>query len=154
MMAIFNKLIFVLFILVPFSCNNSQEQSKAAFSAHDIKKIKEQADLAYDKDDIANSIILFNKLIEFDSTKGEYYFKRGNSYMMTLDIKKSEKDFLKSIQLGYRISSSYYNIGLNYAGINDITAVYYFKKSLEKDSTNEKAKIKLEQSQNRLKRDK
>ena len=63
-MAIFNKLIFVLFILVPFSCNNSQEQSKAAFSAHDIKKIKEQADLAYDKDDIANSIILFNKLIE------------------------------------------------------------------------------------------
>jgi tetratricopeptide (TPR) repeat protein len=109
------------------------------------------AEDSYENDDYIKSIQLFSKLIEFDSSNGEYYYKRGSSYTMILYADSAIKDLKKSAILKYRVASSYHNIGLNYSTINDSLAVYYFEKSLQIRPTDNKTKKLLGECKERLK---
>ena len=115
-----------------------------------VQELKTEADSYYEKNHYSNAILLFNELINMDSTKGEYYFKRGYSNSMMLNIEDAIKDYLKSAELKYRISTSYQNIGANYATINDSLAAYYLNKSLKYDPNNKIAQRALKNCNERL----
>ena len=87
-------------------------------------------------------------LIQLDLLNGEHYYRRGYSYDMIYkkpELKNAIADYQKSIELGFEVSDSYYNIGLSYLFTKDSTALFYFKKSLEVNPNNNKAIILLEQ---------
>jgi len=150
---------FLIIIVILTSCNNKtneknfrkteisiEEQMSDTnktdsfhFTKDNILELKTDADSNYKENNYYKAIKLFNQLIRLDSTKGEYYFKRGYSYSMMLNGEDAIKDYLKSAAMGYRVSTSYQNIGANYSTINDSLAVYYLNESLKYDPDNKVA---------------
>jgi hypothetical protein len=45
------------------------------------------------------------------------------------EVKEAINDYLKAIELGYKRSDAYYELGLSYAYSNDSLAVMYFQKA-------------------------
>ncbi|MFZ1800243.1 MAG: hypothetical protein WAU24_10305 [Chitinophagaceae bacterium] len=122
-----SKILFLCFLLVLFSCSE-HKRNNTANSTVDIER---QADsLYYAKNDVL-AIPLYSKLISEDSTKGKYYLNRGYSYTILLNAYPAIQDFLKSIQLNYRVAESNRNIAVNYFSIDDSLAVYYINKSYQ-----------------------
>jgi tetratricopeptide (TPR) repeat protein len=103
-------LLILTSILSFFSCqkvNNELVDNETA-------ELKALADSSYSQNNYVESINLYTELIEIDSTTGEYFYKRGYSYIQIDSLKLSNIDYHKSASLGYRKSDAYYNIGLNY----------------------------------------
>ena len=140
--------LLLLFLIFFFSCNDKGKTP--ASSNYDIDKIKFEASQSYERNDYRNAIILYNDLIKTDTTQGEYYFKRGYSYSMLFDVEDAVQDYLKAIELGYRVAHSYNNIGVNYSTINDSLAIVYFRKSLELDRNNAMILKRVRDCQQRL----
>src|SRR5256885_963142 len=117
------KKFILLFIISNYFFLTILKDNQKKTTPGGIKKIKSDADLAYYKNDYTHSAILFDSLIKLDTTKGEYYFKRGYSFSMFLNADQAIKDYLKSISLGYRVADAYKNIAVNYTTINDSLAM-------------------------------
>ena len=127
----FNYFIYVsLFVL---SCTNN-DTSHSKLTKSNVEELKISADKYYDSNAYVKAIIILDKLISIDSTNGEYFFKRGYSYSMIFNVEEAVKNYSKSISLGYRVSSAYKNIGINYSTINDTLAISNFNKSLQYES--------------------
>lgn len=137
-----NKISFIYFLLIFFSCDQQKPNDKTVKNIE--TQIKKQADSFYYAKNDLNAAVLFTKLIALDSTKGEYYYKRGYSYSMLLNADDAINDFLKAAKLNYRTAKAYRNIAVNYFTINDSLAVYYINKSLQVDPTDTSA-MKLKQ---------
>lgn len=143
------KLISFFLFVIFLSCDSNRRETTN--SENTIEKIKLEADSFYYENNYSRAIILFNELIALDSTKGEYYFKRGFSYSMLLNAEQAIKDYSKAAELEYRKADAYKNIGINYSTINDSLAIYYLDKCLEIEPENAKAKRIKEECESRLK---
>lgn len=96
------------------------------------------------KKDYGKALVIFDQLIEFDSTRGEFYFKRASCKFRLKEYKGSKMDFLESVKLNYRTKDSYYNIGCIYAIQNiDSEALRYFELASDLDSTDLGVKIQI-----------
>jgi len=148
------QLIIVIFILTLLnSCvNNEKPKKKNGWSSENIKKLESIGNKAYEEDQYSNSIFIYSKLISIDSSQGKYYFRRGDSYSMIQNTDSALTDLLHAVNLGYKVSTAYQNIGAMYFSIieNDSIAIYYFRKSIEADPRNEKAKNLLEFCKKRM----
>lgn len=126
------KITFILLVVwLSSSCNN-QDRSNKEESQKDIKSLENLANDYYANDNYEEASKIFTELIALDSTKGEYYYKRGYSYGQLEQYNKEEKDYLKSIEYGYRVADAYNNLAYFYMAIHkDSLAVVYLKKYLE-----------------------
>jgi len=144
----------VLFILIFFnSCINGEKRNnKNEWNYSNIKKLENLGDRAYQADQHANSIFIYSKLISIDSSQGKYYFRRGDTYSMMQNTDSALSDLLHAISLNYKVSTAYQNIGAMYFSLieNDSIAIIYFKKSLEADPANIKARKLLDFCKKRL----
>ncbi|MCH7403876.1 tetratricopeptide repeat protein [Belliella kenyensis] len=105
------------------------EQSEITISKEELI---EKANSFYDKDDCIKSIKYLTKLIEIDSTNGDFFFKRGFCYAGIDSLNASTRDYIKAAELEHRVADAYYNIGLNYTmQFDDSMALKYFFKALE-----------------------
>jgi tetratricopeptide (TPR) repeat protein len=143
------NLIFA-FLIIVMSCSDTKRKPK--IDEDYIRRIEPIADKAYREDQYANSVIVYSKLISLDSSQGEYYFRRGYSYMMLRNTDSSIFDYQKAIQHEFKVSKAYQNIGAVYLGMlgNDSAAVYYLGKAVKADKTNAKALELLESARQRL----
>ena len=125
------KKLCAIFLLLTISCtrNSSQEFKEKEM---DLAKIKALADSSYERNSYEAALTYLDQLILADSLNGEFFYKRAYSYAQLSDFKKSSNDYHRAAALGYRVSDSYYNLGLNQIpSLNDTLAIFYFEKSLE-----------------------
>lgn len=144
------NLLKILFISSLFSFSCRHVDHKKIESAIDYKRIESEAMSAYERNDYRNAVILFSELLKADSTKGEFYFKRGYSYSMLLNVEDAIKDYKKAIACGHRVADAYNNIGINYSTIDDSLAIVYFKKAIEAGYDNNKIYERIEECKKRL----
>lgn len=128
------KLICILIAIIIFSC-----KEKKKYTAYDCpienkeSLLLKKAQFLYEKDEYQTAVIYFDSLISLDSTQGKYFYERAYSYTQLSNREKAIENFKKSIQYQFKVSDSYYNIGVNYFLDNDSLAIYYFKKCLSVD---------------------
>jgi len=138
----------VVFTAFLSSCNNMEKKRYSAYG-DDIESMVKQSDEYYQSDQYAKAILLFDKIVALDSTKGEIYFRRGYCRALLSEYVGSSADYFKSIELGFRVEDSYFSLGCNYAITNnDTLALKFFMKAYEMNPQNQKAKIEVD----RLKR--
>jgi len=99
----------------------------------DTSSLRTEAKILYMRDSYEEAILIYDKLISYDSTNGEFYYNRGYCLAQINRDFEAINDFLKSISFNYRLASCYKNLGLVYdAGLNDKQkAEEYFIKFLE-----------------------
>jgi tetratricopeptide (TPR) repeat protein len=96
---------------------------------------------------------VYDKLINIDSTEGEFYYKRGNCKAYLFEYIGSTKDYMKAIELKYKIGDTYFNIACNYASIKeDSLALIYFTKAYELKPNDLNIKIQIELIKEHLKK--
>ena len=100
-----------------------------------------KARLAYESNDYLSASKLYSLLILKDSTKGDFFFKKGIC-CAKLGFKDDAIDnFQKSVCLNFRISDSYFNISLAYASLlNDSLALVYINKCISLSPNDKDAK--------------
>jgi len=139
------KIAIILFIVCYASSCSNQERANEEENQTDIKSLESLANDYYANDNYEEASKAFSKLIAVDSTKGEYYYKRGYSYGQMEQYNKEEKDYLKSIELGYRVADAYNNLAFFYMATHrDSLAVVYLKKYLELNPNDETAQNALD----------
>src|SRR5580765_4220853 len=129
-------LTIISFIL---SCKNQQREADL-----NEAKIYERTIKFYQQKNYPKAKDCFDTLISINPSNGEYYFKRGYSKSMILnDDNGAIVDFLNSIKYNYiNKKSAYLNIGAIYkTNMKFDSAIFFYNKSLEIDSSFEKAKI-------------
>lgn len=127
------------------SCSNNDANT-------DIKKLGHVAESYYQQENYDEAFKAYDSLLKVDSLNPKYYFNRGRCEMILLMLDDSRKDFLKSIELGYRKADAYYNIGVTYIYENDSLVKKYFQECLRVDPNHVEAKfmmgnLKLEEVQ-------
>jgi len=89
------KYLFILFILLIFSCNNSNEVNEKINREKKINAllVKANDDLIGDKTRMlyADSVFLFLKKVKYDSTTSNFYFKLANRYFNINRLEKYKK---------------------------------------------------------------
>jgi tetratricopeptide (TPR) repeat protein len=110
------------------------------------------ANKLYYADNYVDAVAEYSRLINIDSTNGEYYYKRGFSYAKLLFRKKAIQDFQNAIRFHFKSASACYNIGVNSSYDDDSFALYYFKKSLELDPSLTQARQDMIDCEMRLKK--
>lgn len=114
------------------------------------KMLEIRADYLFDNDRFKELVPIFDSLILLDSLNGKFYFQRAYSYSMLFNQSSAISDYLLAAKMTYRVSDSYYNAGINSMFSNDSLALYYFRRALENDPENKKAKFELEECKTRL----
>lgn len=145
-----SKILFLYFLLVLFSCSE-HKRNNTANSTVDLER---QADSLYFGKNFDMAIPLYSRLISEDSTKGKYYFNRGYSYSSILNAYPAIQDFLKAIQLNYRVAESNRNIAVNFSDIDDSQAVYYINKSYQLNPNDSSVKNLKQEYEMQLQKDK
>lgn len=146
-----SQILLALIILIGCSGETSRIKEEKLATKHE--KLLFLADSCYKTDQYRLAMEYFNQLIETDSVKGEYYYKRAFCKDQLLDYEGSSGDYLKSIELGYRPAESYYNLGLSQVMLaNDSLAVFYFEKSLKMNPNDPKVLSALETYRKKLKK--
>lgn len=130
------------------SCNNKAHNNEA-WSAGRIPSLKAKGDSFYRLKEYAQAIKYFDTLVRIDSLNGEYYFKRGYCEAKVFMFPESTRDYLQAVNLGYRKATAYFNLGLNYAIIDDSIAIEYFEKSLKEDPSNVDAEEEIKEVRKR-----
>jgi tetratricopeptide (TPR) repeat protein len=119
------KLMLSTFIMVFIACGHSPKKTHIAF-------LEERAFYYYDHDAFNNAIYYLDSLIALDSTKGEYYFKRGYSYNRESFMPAAVRDYEKAARLNYEPADAYRHIALVKMSMDDdSTALVYFNKGLK-----------------------
>jgi len=137
-----NVLVICLMICLLHGClTNTQDGAKR------LDHLKQEALLSYEMDDYKATIEILDRLTILDTIpKGEYFFMRGYSKAQLFDFEGSTEDYLKSIELGYRLKDTYHNLSLNSRSqFNDTLALQYINNALSIDSLDtELLKLKKE----------
>lgn len=145
-----SRFFFIYFLLLLFSCKGNKDEN-IGNSTVDVERL---ADSLYYAQNFSMAIPVYSKLINEDSTKGKYYYNRGYSYSILLNAYPAIQDFLKSIQLNYRVAESNRNIAVNFSDIDESQAVYYINKSYQLNPNDSSVKILKEEYEMQLKKDK
>lgn len=137
------KILFILFAIFFICCSTKKDRTVVL----EITKI-DLARNAIESGELENALELLNEIISQDTLNGEAYFLRAKCYVKLPGPNLSTPDYLKSIELGYRISDSYFNLGMNeLSSGNDSLASKYFEKVIEIDSNNKDAAYYLKMIQ-------
>lgn len=148
------KNIYLLLLLL--SCKHSSREFKVDLTQKNnpaITSLRVIADSLFWHDHYSDAIKYFDTLIKLDPSNGQYYFRRGYSYVSVYkkpQLKIVIEDYTKAAELGYEKSDAYYNLGLSYIFENDSTALFYFEKSLKINPNKAIVFILLEQCKERL----
>ena len=134
-----SNLVSIMFI-VSLACKNTNTKSfkRSASQTINIGEImmKNFADSLYEAKNYKQSVKYYDSLTRLDSLDGEYFFRYAYSYGMSHE-KMAEKEevrgYLKSVELGNRLISAYFNLGVTYCYTNDSLALVYLYKSYELD---------------------
>ncbi len=129
---------FIIILFVFYSCSGVSLRRNI-----DLEKLKSRASYYYDQDNCEEAYKCYDSLVQFDSPRPEYLFKRGSCALTLQKNMQAREDFNQTITLGYRKASSFYNIGLTYIYTDSLTAFNYFKSALREDSSHERAKFML-----------
>jgi tetratricopeptide (TPR) repeat protein len=144
-----NKSIIFLLVISLISCGTKKNEKidadlieKLRIISIDKDKKESIADSLYKVKDFKNVIKEYSILIEIDSTKGVYYYRRGYSYGQFYKFNLAISDFKKSIDYGYRKHDSYYSVAVIYHEVfdEDSTAINYLNQALLEDSTSNLAR--------------
>jgi Tfp pilus assembly protein PilF len=131
---IFMKIYICVTLILCFcySCNHSETKKSLDSNLNDKQIISARS--YYEENNYSKALILLDSITIRDTTNGEVYYMRGVCHGQLSDKQSSVKDFVKAIMLNYRQADAYYNLGLcEIALLNDSSAVYYLKKSIELD---------------------
>ena len=123
-----------------FSCKSKNLQAEVNL---DEAKIYERAISLYQQKEYPEAGVCLDTLLSINPLNGEYYFKRGyTKFMIMNDDDGAISDFLNAIKFDYYNKKSVYlNIGtIHYRNMQLDSALYFYNKSLEFDSSFEKAK--------------
>ncbi|HVU96989.1 MAG TPA: hypothetical protein VHE34_17285 [Puia sp.] len=147
---------YFLGLAICISCCTSPSEKRNDKKANDsedtnVSMISTMANTFYEHDDYSNAIKYFDKLIDRDSTNGQYYFRRGYSYARLIKKKDAIEDYKRAIKYHFKVASANYNIGLNYSYDNDSLALYFFKKCIEADSSFVDAYSAIQDCEKRIK---
>lgn len=138
-------------ILLFSACENPEQKRVLTKHEENLDDLVELADLYYQLDNFEEAILLFDRILAIDKTKGEFYFKRAYSKAQIYDYKGSITDYYKSIELNYRVDDAIFNLACNYAATQkDSLALKYFLKSYELNPENKKALIEANNMKWRL----
>ena len=137
-----NNLYCIILLICLLSCKN--DRKKAHFSESEILQ---RALYSYNNEDYEKSLNGFDSLIAINPLKGEYYFKRGYSKSMLLDDEGAMNDYLLSIKYVFdKKKPAFLNIGTLYRGRGQYdSAIHFYDKAIETDSTYQKAKEEKEE---------
>lgn len=152
------SLIFAILFL--FSCNvktevaqdqrydsvGNSEVASMDLTRYTIDNLFNVADANFKIMAYYDAIECLNEIIKRDSLQGAAYFMRARCYNGIDEGDKSNDDYRKAIVLSYRISDSYYNMGLNYAvSNNDSATLACFKEVLKRNPNDSMAKFYVDQ---------
>ena len=134
-------LFFILFFVAcnsPLKKTDENQHSAVRNTDSDEKKLSERAYEYLEKKEYLKGILSYDTLISIDSTKGGYYFNRGNCKMMLLnDLSDADaiKDFYRAINCNYsKKQKAYFNIGVIYTSIGKLdSALYFYDEGLKID---------------------
>jgi tetratricopeptide (TPR) repeat protein len=122
------KPLAIVVIIGLCACGQAHKKSKREI-------LETQAYYYYDHDFYYLAKIKLTALIGLDSTKGEYYFKRGYCYDQ-LNRTTGINDYKKAIELDYRVSDAYRHVAFDeMQSNNDSLAIICFVKAIQVDST-------------------
>ncbi len=147
MKKVIGYLIFILFFITVLSCKNNSDRTKSYYRSQDDSGIDkwliDSMKNAYNSDDYPKALEYLERLVQIDSTNGEYYYKIGYCESGLLNSEKSTETYNKAIKYHYKIVDATFNIGTNYLSENDSLAQLYFEKCLTLDSNYQRAKVQL-----------
>lgn len=143
---------FIIFCVVFVSCNNvEQARVSSSHSVVDIEMLIRQSNNYYQQNEYEKAIPIFDKIVSVDSTRGEIYYRRGYCRAQLFDYEGSTNDYIKAVELNYRVEESYFSLGCNYAATyNDTLALKFFMKAYELNPNNENAKREVALFKKRL----
>jgi tetratricopeptide (TPR) repeat protein len=142
--------ILILSIFIFIGCSGKPSEVNHEIGSKD--SLNKKATFFYKNKDYSNALNFYDKLISIDSTNGEFYYKRGNCKAYLFDYNGSTNDYLKAIELKYKIGDTYFNIACNYASIKeDSLALKYFTKAYEINPNDLNLKTQIELVKERLK---
>lgn len=127
----------ILLLFISFFCGCSgltDDYSKKYTLTGDslIDSLQIEADKLYQKDRYEDALVLFNQIIQLDSTNGWAHFSLAYCYSRIEELEKSSYHYRKSIKLGYQIDKCYFSLGCNnLLAYNDSLAIVYFEKSID-----------------------
>lgn len=142
----FKAAVLILFFLFGSCTNNHGTEKENDNKELRIKELEEEADAYYyQTKNYAKAAILYDKLIQEDSSNGEYYYKRAYSLAQQDKPKAAVKNYLKSAKLNYRVFDSYHSLGVIYRLVllNDSLAIYYYEKAFEENPSSLETKMTL-----------
>lgn len=112
--------------------------------------LKATADSLYFANKYREAVSLYDELIKRDSLQGEYYYRRAFSNSNLLKKNMAIKDYLKAIDLNYKVDAAYFNAGINCSFDNDSLALLFFQKCLEANPNYPDAEIEIKECRKRL----
>lgn len=135
------KFILLSLVFLSISCKDFEEKKNSALL--DVSIMEKKAKNYIQNEDYLKAKLIYDTLITIDSTKGEYYFKRG--YTKSLLINNDNEailDYHKAISKGYRNKhSAYLSIGMLYKWNKKFdSSLHYFDECLKLDPENSNAK--------------
>ncbi len=122
---------FLFFGILVVSLNSCNDSSTNKSGGADTSNLEFKAYNSLKSRNYSKAIAYYDTLIQIDSLNGQHYFGRASAYGHMGQMNEAIENYFKSIELKYRISASYYGLGLLNTYVNDSSAVIYFKKSLE-----------------------
>jgi tetratricopeptide (TPR) repeat protein len=120
------KYLTILIVTGFCACSQAHKGSKRTL-------LEAQAFYDYDHDKYALAKFYLDTLINLDSTKGEYYFKRAYSREKLSDSLAID-DYQKAITLNYGVARAYKNMAIDMMQVeNDSLALILFNKAFKAD---------------------
>jgi len=146
-----SKILFYCILLFLCSCSNNDKHRDDTFKKTAI--IIDKANKHYNAEEYSLAKVYFDSLIKLDSLNGDYYFKRGYSKSMLLDLSGAISDYSKTIKYnGNRKKSALLNTGTVYYNMGNYdSAIIYLNECLKLEPNNEKALLMHALSLERLK---
>ena len=123
------KILIFYFLVLQFSC-------KQHYAIKDINALELSANESYTDKDYSKCVELYTSLIDLDSTKDLFFFRRGMSNYHLKQYELSINDFSKCINMNAGSAKVYFNLGFAYEHLNEFdSSIYCLNKSYELDST-------------------
>lgn len=141
---VFLRVLIVSSLLSLFKCSTTSKKEDKVLRSdslsisrdnliNDSSSLVVQAALLYANDKFEEALMSYNKLINLDSTNGDFFYRKAYCLAQLSRDSAAVENYLKSANLDFRKFDAYRSIGLIYTvGLNDKSkAIEYLKKCLE-----------------------
>jgi tetratricopeptide (TPR) repeat protein len=118
--------LFILLLLMIMNICCIRNVKKNSLEISHLEEYKNMADSAFEQNDFQKAEYYLNKVIEYDSTDGLYYYNRGYCRGRKFDRKGAIYDYTKAIKLNFSVGNCYLNISVVYLSNNDYSRGKYY----------------------------